>query len=104
MNGNLSMGLYTGAAEHMSDVDKASVLAGNYPIILAQNGVFTKKYITESEFVNYNHWDAMAGVIDEQWNLHGYAVPIVQECNEDGAVDTGMTEGAPPTNPNEQTV
>jgi len=94
MNGNLTKGLYDNSVEYMNDVDKESVSAGNYPIILAQGGVFTKKHITESEFINYNNWDAIISMRDEQWGIHGYAVPIVQESNEDGAIETGI-ESAP---------
>jgi hypothetical protein len=94
MNGNLTKGLYDNSVEYMNDVDKASVSADNYPIILAQNGVFTKKHITEAEFINYNNWDAIISMRDEQWGIHGYAVPIVQECNENGVIETGI-ESAP---------
>jgi hypothetical protein len=94
MNGNLTKGLYDNSVEYMNDTDKASVSAGNYPIILAQGGGFTKKHITESEFINYNNWDAIISTRDEQWGIHGYAVPIVQECNENGVIETGI-ESAP---------
>jgi hypothetical protein len=98
MNGNLSKNLFDGASQIMLDEDKANVLAGNYPIILAQNGVFTKKHITESEFNKYDSWDAIISTRDEQWGIHGYAVPIVCECDENGAMETGI-EPAPPTIP-----
>ena len=94
MNGNLTKGLYDNSIDYMNDEEKANVLAGNYTIILAQNGVFTKKHITESEFIKYNNWDAIISMRDEQWGIHGYAVPIVQECSEEGVIETGI-ESAP---------
>ena len=77
MNGNLSKGLYANSVEYMNDEDKASVIAGNYPIILKEADVFTKMNISETELSNYNNWDAIIETRDEQWGIHGYAVPIV---------------------------
>ena len=100
MNGNLSKGLYSNSVEFMNDEDRNNVTSGNYPIIVAQNGVFTKKHISEAEFVKYDNWDAVIATRDEQWGIHGYAVPIVCECNEDGAMETGIPAGTPPENVN----
>jgi hypothetical protein len=82
MNGNLSKGLYANSVEFMNDTDKASVIAGNYPIITKEADVYTKMHISETELCNYNNWDAIVEIRDEQWAIHGYAVPIVLICND----------------------
>ncbi len=70
-----------------SNEDTAKIAEGQYPLILAKDGVFTKLYVSESELDNYGIFDALDVDVEAQHDLHGPNVPIVWVRGEDG----GMT-------------
>lgn len=67
-----------------SNEDTAKIAAGEYPLILAKDGVFTKLYVSEAELDNYGIFDALDEDADTQHDLHGPNVPIVWVRGEDG--------------------
>lgn len=84
LNGNLSIAVYE--TNQFSAEDAASIEAGNYPVILAQNGEFTKLYVSLDELAKYSHWDAKDEDAEAQRLEHGANVPIVW----DGLTETGL--------------
>ncbi len=86
-NGNLNVAVFNQI--ELSEAEMAQVSAGQFPILLAQEGVFTKKYVTEAELPKYSHWDALQSDKDAQKEIHGN-LPIVWECGEDGMIPTGL--------------
>jgi hypothetical protein len=72
-----------------NEEDTAKIAEGQFPLILAKDGVFTKLYVGESELNNYGIFDALDEDADAQHELHGPNVPIVWVAAEDGS---GMTE------------
>jgi hypothetical protein len=83
-NGNLSVEVYE--TNQFSADDAASIEEGNYPVILAQNGEFTKLHVPLSELAKYSHWDAKDEDAEAQRLQHGVNVPIVW----DGLTETGL--------------
>jgi hypothetical protein len=83
-NGNLSIAVYD--TNEFDAENAASIEAGNYPVILAQNGQFTKVLVPLAELAKYTHWDAKDEDAIAQRELHGQNVPIVW----DGLADTGL--------------
>jgi hypothetical protein len=83
-NGNLSIAVYD--TNEFDAENAASIEAGNYPVILAQNGQFTKVLVPLAELAKYTHWDEKAEDAIAQRELHGQNVPIVW----DGFADTGL--------------
>ncbi len=74
---------------HLFDVNEAEKIAeGQFPLILAKDGVFTKLYVSESELSNYGIFDALDADVAAQYELHGQNIPIVWVRAEDGS---GMT-------------
>ena len=67
----------------------AQVEAGQFPILVAQGGEFTKRYVTESELSKFSHWDALEADKTAQKEIHGN-LPIVWECGENGMIETGL--------------
>jgi hypothetical protein len=82
--GNLVVAVYE--THNFSADDAASIEAGNYPVILAQNGEFTKLYVPLSELAKYSHWDAKDDDAEAQRLEHGVNIPIVW----DGLTETGL--------------
>jgi hypothetical protein len=88
-NGNLSIAAY--GIKDFSAEEAVKIEAGEYPIILARDGVFTKKYITVDELNHYTNWDALDADVIAQRELHGSSVPIVWEANPEGGMyETGL--------------
>lgn len=69
-----------------SEEDTAKIAEGQYPLILAKDGVFTKLYVSESELDNYGIFDALDADVDAQHELHGQNLPIVWVKGEDGGM------------------
>jgi hypothetical protein len=69
-----------------SPEDTAKIAEGEFPLILAKDGVFTKLYVSESELNNYGIFDALDADADAQHELHGPKVPIVWVVAEDGGM------------------
>jgi hypothetical protein len=85
--GNLNVNAYQ--AGDFSEAEMAQVGAGQFPILVAQNGTFTKKYVTEAELAKFTHWDALEADKLAQKEIHGN-LPIVWECGPDGMIATGL--------------
>lgn len=86
-NGNLKSVIFTEAG--LNEIELAKIANGEFPILVAQNGVFTKRYVSEAELAKYSHWDALQSDKDAQREIHGN-LPIVWECGEDGMIPTGL--------------
>ena len=86
--GNLNTNVYQ--VSDLSEAEMAQVGAGQFPILLAQSGTFTKKYVTEAELAKFSHWDALEADKIAQKEIHGN-LPIVWEyCTENGMIATGL--------------
>ena len=86
--GNLNINVYQAA--DFSEVEMAQVGAGQFPILVAQNGEFTKRYVTEAELPKFSHWDALEADKIAQKEIHGN-IPIVWEySSETGMIETGL--------------
>jgi hypothetical protein len=71
--------------------DTQKIADGQYPLILAKDGVFTKIYVSDSDLDNYGIFDALDTDVDAQHELHGFNVPIVWVKNEAGSMtETGI--------------
>ena len=68
-----------------NEEDTAKIAEGQFPLILAKDGVFTKLYVNEEELSNYGIFDALDEDADAQHELHGPNVPIVWVRAEDGS-------------------
>ena len=68
-----------------SSEDTAKIAEGEFPLILAKDGVFTKLYVSEDELTNYGIFDALDSDAEAQEQLHGPKVPIVWVAAEDGS-------------------
>jgi pyruvate/2-oxoacid:ferredoxin oxidoreductase alpha subunit len=79
-------GIYTEL--RFNEEDTAKIAEGQFPLILAKDGVFTKLYVSETELDNYGIFDALDEDAAIQQDLHGPSVPIVWVRDENG----GMTE------------
>ncbi len=86
-NGNLKAIVFN--ENDLNETEMAQVAIGQFPILVAQNGVFTKKYVSEADLVKYSHWDALQSDKDAQREIHGN-LPIVWECGENGMIETGL--------------
>lgn len=87
-NGNLNLEFYQ--LNVFSAEDTQKIEGGEYPIILAQNGQFTKLFISAENMPKYSHWDALDSDREAQLELHGVGLPIVWESNEDGGIEPGI--------------
>jgi muconolactone delta-isomerase len=76
-------GIYTESQFSTEDTEK--IAEGQFPLILAKDGVFTKLYVTNEELDNYGIFDALDSDVDAQQELHGLNVPIVWVRAEDGS-------------------
>ena len=86
--GNLNTNVYQ--ASDFPESEVAQIEAGQFPILLAQSGTFTKKYVTEAELAKFSHWDALEADKIAQKEIHGN-LPIVWEyCPENGMIATGL--------------
>lgn len=66
-------------ADVLSEAENAQIQSGNFPILLAQNGVLTKKYVSEAELESYEHFDVNDDV-KAQYQESDPGVPVVWEC------------------------
>lgn len=74
-----------------SEEDTAKIAAGEYPLILAKDGAFTKLYVSEAELDDYGIFDALDADAEAQHELHGQNLPIVWVKGEDGGMHpTGL--------------
>jgi hypothetical protein len=85
-----------------NEEDTAKIAEGQFPLILAKDGVYTKLYVTDAELDNYGIFDASDEDVAAQRELHGNGVPIVWVRAEDGSgmTPTGIepkSENAEPT-------
>lgn len=86
--GNLNTNVYHNF--DFPESEMAQVAAGQFPILLAQGGTFTKKYVTEAELPKFSHWDALEADKIAQKEIHGN-LPIVWEySSETGMIATGL--------------
>ena len=69
-----------------SPEDAEKIAEGQFPLILAKDGVFTKLYVSESELSNYGIFDALDTDVDAQHELHGPKLPIVWVRAEEGGM------------------
>lgn len=67
-----------------SETDTAKIAEGQYPLILAKDGVFTKLYVSESDLDNYGIFDALDADAAAQHELHGENLPIVWVRGDNG--------------------
>lgn len=86
-NGNVALQRFE---EQLSEADRASVENGQYPLILAQNGVFTKIHVSIDDLPKYSNWDAKDEDAAAQRELHGMNLPIVWESNGVEMIPTGI--------------
>jgi hypothetical protein len=86
-----------------SGEDAEKIAEGQYPLILAKDGVFTKLYVSEAELNNYGIFDALDEDIAAQHELHGQNLPIVWVRSEEGGMTpTGIEHKiSEPTEPTE---
>jgi muconolactone delta-isomerase len=74
-----------------SEADTAKIAEGQFPLILAKDGSFTKLYVSESELDNYGIFDALDSDVEAQRELHGENLPIVWVRAEGGGMaETGF--------------
>ena len=86
--GNLNTNVYQ--ASDLPEAEMAQVGAGQFPILVAQGGEFTKRYVTEAELPKFSHWDALEADKLAQKEIHGN-IPIVWEySSENGMIATGL--------------
>jgi hypothetical protein len=71
--------------QRFNEEDTAKIAEGQFPLILAKDGVFTKLYVTNEELDNYGIFDALDSDVDAQQELYGLNVPIVWVRAEDGS-------------------
>ena len=82
-------GVYTSL--QFSEEDSAKISEGQFPLILAKDGAFTKLYVSESELDNYGIFDALDTDVLAQSELNGPNVPIVWvRAEEGGMTPTGI--------------
>ena len=82
-------GIYTELEFSTEDTQK--IADGQYPLILAKDGVFTKIYVSDSDLDNYGIFDVLDTDATTQRELHGLNVPIVWVKGEDGSMtETGI--------------
>ena len=69
-----------------STEDTEKIAEGQFPLILAKDGVFTKLYVSDAELDNYGIFDALESDVIAQRELHGQNLPIVWVKAEDGGM------------------
>jgi len=69
-----------------STEDSEKIAEGQYPLILAKDGVFTKLYVSDVELNNYGIFDALDEDVAAQRELHGQNLPIVWVRAEEGGM------------------
>ena len=69
-----------------SEEDTTKIAEGQFPIILAKDGVFTKLYVSDEELNNYGIFDALDEDVFAQHELHGPNLPIVWVRAEGGGM------------------
>jgi hypothetical protein len=77
-------GIYTESQFSTEDTEK--IAEGQFPLILAKDGVFTKLYVSDAELNNYGIFDALESDVIAQRELHGQNLPIVWVRAEDGGM------------------
>lgn len=77
--------IYTEKSQ-FSQEDSDKIDEGQYPIILAKDGVYTKLYVTDDELNSYGIFDAQDEDVVAQRELHGPHVPIVWVRAEGGGM------------------
>lgn len=83
-------GRYTESQFSTEDTEK--IAEGQFPLILAKDGVFTKLYVSDAELNNYGIFDALDEDAAAQHELHGQNLPIVWVRSEEGGMTpTGIT-------------
>ena len=60
-----------------NEEDAAKIAEGQFPLILAKDGTFTKLYVSDADLDNYGIFDAKDEDIAAQREIHGPNVPIV---------------------------
>lgn len=87
--GNLNVEFYSFV--ELSEEEVNQIQSGQYPIILAKGGVFTKTYCTAEDLSRYSHWDALDSDIAQLFETYGEGLPIVWEWNPEGGMfETGL--------------
>jgi hypothetical protein len=66
--------------------DSEKIAEGQFPLILAKDGVFTKLYVSDAELNNYGIFDALDEDVAAQRELHGKNLPIVWVRAEEGGM------------------
>jgi hypothetical protein len=69
-----------------STEDTEKIAEGQFPLILAKDGVFTKLYVSDAELNNYGIFDALDEDVAAQRELHGQNLPIVWVRAEAGGM------------------
>ena len=69
-----------------NEEDTAKIAEGQYPLILAKDGEFSKLYVTDAELDNYGIFDALESDVIAQRELHGQNLPIVWVRAEEGGM------------------
>lgn len=91
--------IYTESGFNSEDTER--IANGEYPLILAKDGIFEKIYVSDSDLDNYGIFDAKDEDVQSQQEIHGPKVPIVWVRAEDGSGmhPTGFEpkESTPPT-------
>ena len=77
-------GIYTELQFNTEDTQK--IAEGQFPLILAKDGVFTKLYVSDAELDNYGIFDALESDVIAQRELHGQNLPIVWVRAEGGGM------------------
>ena len=68
-----------------NEEDSAKIAEGQFPLILAKDGVYTKLYVTDAELDNYGIFNATDEDVVAQRELHGQNLPLVWVRAEDGS-------------------
>jgi hypothetical protein len=77
--------------QRFNEEDTAKIAEGQFPLILAKDGVFTKLYVTNEELDNYGIFDALDEDVAAQRELHGQNLPVVWVRGENGGMhETGF--------------
>jgi hypothetical protein len=74
-----------------STEDTEKIAEGQFPLILAKDGVFTKLYVSDADLNNYGIFDALDEDVAAQRELHGQNLPVVWVRGENGGMhETGF--------------
>ena len=77
-------GIYT--EPNFNAEDTAKIAEGQFPLILAKDGVYAKLYVSDAELDNYGIFNATDEDVAAQRELHGPGVPIVWVRAEGGGM------------------